>query len=226
MGRSIGRQALAAGIQLNLAPVADVNCNPKNPIIHMRSFGEDPNRVAACCCALIRGMHEAGLFTCAKHFPGHGDTATDSHYSLPVLAQDMSRLERVELLPFRAAIEAGVDCVMSGHLLAEAIDKNAPASLSAPCLKDLLRGQLHFQGLIVSDALNMGALARSNFPEEIALMAYAAGNDLLLYMPVLESDLDQLMKEIPRAYHALLSAFREGRFSIEDLDEKYCAFWK
>ncbi len=220
MGRWIGRQARQVGIHLNLAPVADVNINLLNPIIHMRSFGQDPIEVASRCGAIIRGMHTEGLLCCAKHFPGHGDTGFDSHLCLPTLPFDMQRLWQVELIPFTKAIEEGVDCIMSGHLLIPALD-TYPASLSSVCMKDLLRSVLKFRGLAITDALNMNALTDHWSVEEIAIQAFAAGHDLLLYGAHLKDDVDELLQDqIPRAFHALRQAFIEGRFSIEDLDER------
>jgi beta-N-acetylhexosaminidase len=219
MGRSLARQARQVGIHLNLAPVADVNCNPLNPIIHMRSFGEDPAEVARRCSAIIRGMRSGHLFTCAKHFPGHGDTVTDSHLSLPLLPHRLDRLQKVELVPFQAAIDEGVDCIMSGHLLVPALDE-CPASLSARCMKELLRSSMGFRGLIITDALNMRALTNSWSVEEIACRAFAAGNDLLLYGDLQENVPSLVNEQIPRAYRALLRAFQDGIFSIQDLDER------
>lgn len=220
MGRSIGRQASKVGIHLNLAPVADVNSNPLNPVIHMRSFGENPVEVAKRVQAIIRGMREEGLFACAKHFPGHGDTLFDSHKALPELEHSLERLRSVELLPFRAAILEGVECVMSGHLLFPSLD-SWPTSLSSRCMTDLLRGELQFQGMAITDALNMRALTNTWSVEEIALRAYSAGHDLLLYGAHLNEDVDELMRDqIPRAYRALLQAFSVGRFSIEALDAR------
>ena len=220
MGKWIGREAKRAGIHLNLAPVVDVNCNPLNPIIHMRSFGSDPIQVASRCRALIRGMRSEGLLTCAKHFPGHGDTSNDSHLSLPVLPFDMQRLRQVELIPFKAAIDEGVDLVMSGHLLIPAIDAY-PVPLSSLCIQDLLRKDLGFRGIVITDALNMKALTDHWSVEEIAVKAYCAGHDLLLYGAHLNEDVDELMHDqIPRAFKALRLAFLEGRLDLKDLDER------
>lgn len=219
MGRWIGRQAKQVGIHLNFAPVVDVNVNPQNPIIHMRSFGQDPLEVAGRSCALIRGMHQEHLLTCAKHFPGHGDTAVDSHRSLPVIEKSVENLQAVEWIPFQAAIDEGVDCVMSAHLLVSTLD-SMPASLSFPCLQ-ILRNQLGFDRLIVSDALNMGALTNAQSVEEIAVDAFRAGNDLLLYGAHLYQDVDALMENvIPRAFEALRGAFLEHRLSMEELDQR------
>jgi beta-glucosidase-like glycosyl hydrolase len=212
MGRWIGRHAKRVGIHLNLAPVADVNSNPLNPVIHMRSFGEDPKEVGKRVQAIIRGMKSGGLLTCAKHFPGHGDTHVDSHEALPTTTT-------LALPAFRAAMDAGVDFVMSGHLLCPSLD-DVPTSLSFKCMTSLLRTELGFSGFAITDALNMGALS-SITPEEIAVQAYAAGHDFLLYGAHLKEDVDELMKEtIPRAYRGLLLAFQDERLSVEELDRR------
>jgi len=221
MGRFIGRQAVKAGIHLNLAPVADVNSNPLNPVIHMRSFGEDPLKAAKRVRALIRGMQNEGLFACAKHFPGHGDTRIDSHEALPRLEQNLERLQSIDLPTFSSAIEEGVECIMSGHLLFSALDEIWPASLSSSCIQGLLREQLGFQGLVITDALNMRALTNHWSVEEIAIRSYEAGHDLLLYGAHLKEDVDELMRnQIPRAIEALLAAFRNGRLSVQELDAR------
>ncbi|HWS70902.1 MAG TPA: glycoside hydrolase family 3 N-terminal domain-containing protein, partial [Thermoanaerobaculia bacterium] len=149
-GKCVAIEARALGINHLLAPVADVNVDPKNPVINARSFGEDPAEVSKYVTAFIRGARSEGVLTTAKHFPGHGDTHVDSHRSLPVLEVDRERLERVELVPFRAAIEAGVDAIMPGHLHVPALDPtpSLPATLSRPILEGLLRKELGFRGLI------------------------------------------------------------------------------
>lgn len=218
MGEEIGREIRQAGIHMNLAPVVDVNNNEKNPVIHMRSFGSRMFDVAERGESLIRGMSRSGVLTCAKHFPGHGDTVIDSHFSLPSLPHSMSRLYELELIPFRRAILSGVDAVMSAHILLPEIDE-VPATLSYPIMTGLLRDKLGFDGLIITDALNMRALTSNYSTEEIVLGAHAAGADLLLYGSHVFSDVDTLIHDvIPTAYEALLSAYREGKFSLERLD--------
>ena len=164
---------------MNLAPVADVNSNPKNPIIGMRSFGEDPMRVALHVEAMSRGMQKARVLACVKHFPGHGDTDVDSHWDLPLISHSLTHLNEIEWPPFQRAIEEGVAAVMSAHLLLPSID-DIPTSLSKSC-HDVLRNELGFQGLVITDALNMRALSKRFTPEEIAVKAKKAGADLLLY---------------------------------------------
>lgn len=219
MGREVGRQALRVGVHLNLAPVVDVNNNPQNPIIGIRSFGADPMQVAQRASAYIHGFQSTQALACAKHFPGHGDTTIDSHKALPLIPHSRERLDQVELFPFRQAVQDGVAAIMVGHLLVPSIDPLWPASLSSRCLKELLRKEFGFEGLIISDALNMGALANSYSPEEVALRAFNAGCDLLLYGSHLPEVVDDLLRnQIPRAYRALLAAFREERLSLKELE--------
>lgn len=217
LGEEIGRQAALVGIHLNLAPVADCNNNPKNPIIHMRSFGEDPMRVADCVGAFAMGLQRSGVMACAKHFPGHGDTETDSHYDLPIVKHMMERLVQIEFVPFQRAIFEGIDAIMSAHLYLPAIDPQLPTSLSKTCL-DILRKEWGFEGLIITDALNMKAIRYS--PAESALLAHRAGNDLLLYGDHIAPNVNEIVKEtIPRAFEALKQAYLDGIFDEKDLDQ-------
>ncbi len=219
LGLEIGRQAKLVGIHMNLAPVADVNNNPLNPIIHMRSFGEDPKHVAACVSAYSRGLKAGGTLACAKHFPGHGDTQVDSHRDLPVINHRLSRLEAVEFVPFKQAIDEGIDALMTAHLYVPSIDPVLPTSLSVPCLK-LARENLHFKGLIVSDALNMKAVAARYSPEEVAILARKAGCDLLLYGDHMGPNVDEILQEtIPRAFKALKSAYLAYELDMDELNE-------
>ncbi|HSX10500.1 MAG TPA: glycoside hydrolase family 3 N-terminal domain-containing protein [Chlamydiales bacterium] len=220
LGREIGRQARIVGIHMNLAPVADVNNNPANPVIHMRSFGEDPQRVAACVSAFARGLQASGTLACAKHFPGHGDTSVDSHRDLPVIPHGRERLESVEFVPFKQVIDEGIGALMSAHLYVPALDPIYPTSLSPICLKGIARHQLGFKGLLISDALNMKAIADRYSPEQIALLARAAGCDLLLYGDHIAPRINQIMREtIPRAFKALKEAYLTGDLELKDLDE-------
>ncbi|HIK29309.1 MAG TPA: beta-glucosidase [Oscillatoriaceae cyanobacterium M7585_C2015_266] len=183
MGSVTACEALALGLNWILAPVVDVNNNPDNPVINIRSFGETPEIVSSLVSAFIRGARKWPILTTAKHFPGHGDTAVDSHLQLPVLPHSPERLNTIELPPFAAALAAGVDAVMSAHLVISCWDAEKPATLSEKILTGQLRQKLGFDGLIVTDALVMGALANKYAPEEAPLLALEAGADILL-MPL------------------------------------------
>ncbi|WP_370114141.1 glycoside hydrolase family 3 protein [Streptacidiphilus sp. MAP12-33] len=159
VARDIGRELHAAGVSLDYAPSADVNSNPRNPVIGVRSFGAGTDLVARHTAAWIRGLQDAGVAACAKHFPGHGDTAVDSHHGLPSYDATVAEIAATALPPFRAALEAGVRVVMTGHLLVPAYDREHPATLSRSIINDLLRGELGFDGLVVTDAIEMGAVA-------------------------------------------------------------------
>jgi len=209
MGKTTALEARAAGIQWIYAPDADINSNPGNPIINTRSFGENPERVAEFVTEFIRGVQENGGLATAKHFPGHGDTTADSHIDLPVVSADRERLDKLELVPFRAAIAAGVGSVMTGHLNVPALepDPNTPATLSSRVLTDVLRKQLGFEGLVVTDAMDMGGITVRYAPGDAAVRAFLAGVDALLMPPVPDA-----------AYEALLSAVKSGQISQERLD--------
>ena len=174
------RELRAVGVDFNFAPVVDVDSNPDNPVIGERSFSNDPDLVAELGAIWIRSMQAASVAACAKHFPGHGDTSEDSHLELPRLPHDLERLRRIELRPFVSAVDAGVASIMSAHVLFEAIDPERPATLSPTVLQDVLRGELGFEGLIVSDDLEMDAIVGRMPIESAAVEAINAGVDLLL----------------------------------------------
>ena len=175
---SIGGELAALGIRLDLAPSVDVNSSPDNPVIGVRSFGADPGLVARHGAAWVEGLQATGVAACAKHFPGHGDTVVDSHHGLPRVAAPLDELRERELAPFRAAVEAGVAAVMTSHIVVEALDPDHPATFS-PTVLGVLRDELGFRGVLVSDALDMaGASAETGIPEA-AVRALAAGVDLL-----------------------------------------------
>jgi len=209
MGKITALEARAAGIQWIYAPDADVNSNAGNPIINTRSFGENPEKVSEYVAEFIRGVQENGGLATAKHFPGHGDTTADSHIDLPVVTADRARLEKLEFVPFRAAIAAGVGSIMTGHLNVPALepDPNTPATLSSRVLTDVLRKQLGFQGLVVTDAMDMGGITVRYAPGDAAVRAFLAGADALLMPPVPDA-----------AYEALLAAVQSGQISQERLD--------
>jgi beta-N-acetylhexosaminidase len=196
-GEVAAREARALGVHWLFAPVVDVNNNPDNPVINIRSFGEDPQMVARLGAAFIRGARQAGALTTAKHFPGHGDTATDSHIGLPVVSADPFRLEAVELAPFRSAVEAGVDSIMTAHVAVPQVTKepDIPATLSAAILTDLLRNSLKFRGIVVTDALEMGAITSRYWTGLAAIRALQAGADVLL----LPGDATVAINEVERA---------------------------
>ncbi len=185
LGRVTALEARAAGIRWIFAPDADVNSNPANPIINTRSFGEDPHRVASFVSSFVHGVEGNGALATAKHFPGHGDTSTDSHLDLPRTTANRARLDQVELVPFRASIAAGVSSVMTGHLSVPAFEpnENIPATLSHEILTGLLRKKMRFDGLIVTDALDMDGVAARFSPGEVAVRAILAGADVLLMSP-------------------------------------------
>jgi beta-N-acetylhexosaminidase len=182
VARASGLELHALGINLNLAPVVDVNNNPANPVIGVRSFGEDPQQVAQLASAQIRGYQSAGLATCIKHFPGHGDTTTDSHLAMPTVPYAMERLEQIELVPFKRGIATGTDCVMTAHIYFSALmhETKLPATLSPAVVRQLLREQLGFQGVVITDCLEMKAVSETVGVEQGAVLAQQAGNDLLL----------------------------------------------
>jgi beta-N-acetylhexosaminidase len=182
IAEATGRELRALGINMNLAPVADVNSNPANPVIGVRSFGEDPERVARLTAAAVRGYRRAGVIATLKHFPGHGDTAVDSHVGIPVVPRDLAQLRQVELVPFREGIAAGAPAVLTAHVALPALtgDDGTPATLAPEVVHGLLRGELGFGGVAVTDCLEMGAIARAVGTPRGAVAALGAGNDLVL----------------------------------------------
>ena len=209
MGKITALEARAVGIQWIYAPDSDVNNNPDNPIINTRSFGEDPKKVAEYVAQFVRGVQDNGGLATAKHFPGHGDTSADSHIDLPVIKASRERLENLELVPFRAAIAAGAESVMTGHLSIPALESNpdVPATLSPNILTGLLRDELGYHGLVVTDAMDMGGITVRYAPGEAAVRAFAAGADALLMPPVPDA-----------AFEALKEAVKSGRIKRERLD--------
>jgi beta-N-acetylhexosaminidase len=207
IGRVAALEGRAVGIHVNFAPDADVNNNPLNPIINIRSFGEDPHAVAKLVRGYVRGLQDNGMLSTLKHFPGHGDTDVDSHIGLPTIRATYGRLDSIELVPFRAGIEAGAQVVMSAHIAFPAFTGDAPSTLSAAVLTGVLRDSLKFRGLVVTDALQMGAIVTKYGAGEAAVRAFEAGSDLLL-MP---ADPDS-------AIASMLVALQSGRISAARLD--------
>ena len=215
----IGQQLRHAGVDVDLAPVVDVNANPRNPVIGVRSFGAEPGLVARHGAAFVEALQATGVAACPKHFPGHGDTDVDSHSGLPVVSLDLPRLRQRELVPFAAAVRAGAHCVMTAHIVFPALD-DAPATLSAPILS-LLRDDLGFDGVICSDALDMQAISGTIGLGEGAVRALAAGVDLLgLGNPVLgkpEGRHDE--EEFLTALRAVATALEKGRLPLSRVEE-------
>ncbi len=205
-GRITAREARAIGLQWIFFPVADVNNNPDNPVINIRSYGEDPLQVAALVDAYIEGAHsekDAKVLTTVKHFPGHGDTATDSHMNLATITADRARLDSLEFVPFRSAIEHGVDAVMTAHIAVPALDgPDVPATLSSKIMTGILRDEFGFKGLIVTDALEMGGIAKGFGVGEASVKAVQAGADVLLMPP-----------DIHAAIEAVVAAVNNGTIS-------------
>jgi len=189
IGLAIGKELASLGFNLDFAPVLDVDSNPANPIIADRAFGSDPDTVTACGLAFAEGLAEAGILPCGKHFPGHGDASLDSHKALPVIEADRETLWRRELLPFQAAVSAGVPMLMSAHCVYPALDPYLPATLSRAVLTSLLRQDLGFQGIVVSDELHMQAIRDRFSPGETLLLGVEAGLDLFLYCGDVEDNL-------------------------------------
>ena len=208
MGLAVAEQCKMVNIHINYAPVVDINVNPKNPVIHARSFGEDRDKVTTYGRAYMRGMQDGGIIACSKHFPGHGDTEVDSHKGLPVLPFSRERLDSLELYPFRDQIQHGVEMVMMGHLHIPALD-SAVSSISYPIVTKLLREELGFDGMIVTDALTMKGVSENMESAEIALAAYKAGVDILLKPGDIIASIDRLE-----------AAMNSGECDIADLDER------
>ncbi|HYF72309.1 MAG TPA: glycoside hydrolase family 3 protein, partial [Nocardioides sp.] len=204
----IGTELAAVGVTQDYAPVADVNVNANNPVIGIRSVGSDPGLVSSLVAAQVRGFRAAGVSAVAKHFPGHGDTGVDSHYGLPEVTHTRAQLDAIDLPPFRAAIAAGVDTIMTAHVVLPAIDPGVPATMSRRILTGLLRRELGFEGLIVTDALDMSG-ATATYPPDVApVRALLAGADQLLIPPQMDT-----------AYAAVLAAVRSGLITKKRLNE-------
>lgn len=205
----IGQLCHKLGVHINFAPVADVNNNPNNPVINDRSFGDNPELVTQHTIAFAQGLHDAGIIACAKHFPGHGDTNVDSHEDLPLIAHDKKRLNEIELYPFKQLIDARIPTIMIAHLAIPALeDKNIPSSLSKKIVTDLLRKKLEFEGVIITDGLDMGGITKSYTNGQAELYALLAGNDILLSSG-----------DVPAAVTAIKQAVAEGKILEKEIDE-------
>ncbi|WP_037676374.1 glycoside hydrolase family 3 protein [Streptomyces griseus] len=208
LGRIAGEELRAIGIRQDYSPVADVNVNPANPVIGVRSFGADPDAVARLVAAEVRGYQESGVAATAKHFPGHGDTAVDSHYGFPVITHTREVWERLDAVPFRAAIAAGIDSIMTAHILVPALDDSGdPATLSRPILTGILRERLGYDGVVVTDALDMAGVRTKYGDDRVPVLALKAGVDQLLNPP-----------ELDVAWNAVLKAVQDGELTEARLD--------
>lgn len=213
MGRAVGLELAAMGVNVNYAPVCDVNVNPRNPVIGVRSFGEDASLVATLGAAVVEGLQSAGVAATAKHFPGHGDTEQDSHLGVPVVPHDLERLLKVELPPFVEAVRTGVKLVMTSHVALPALTagENVPATLSPEILGGLLRDYVGFTGLIISDAMDMAGVRQGLSMASASVKAVQAGVDLLLFGPADRNDTDVVHK-------ALAEAVRSGAIPAQDIE--------
>ncbi len=211
LGRITALEARAVGVHMTFSPVVDVNNNPANPIINTRSYGADPERVARFAAAHIRGLQEHGMLATAKHFPGHGDTGTDSHIELPIITVGRARADSIELAPYRAAVASGVSAVMTAHIAFPALTGDStPATLSAAILTDLLRGELAFDGIIATDALDMGAIIKRFGATEAPVLALRAGADLLLQVNP---------EDVRPVVDAIVAAVRRGELTESRIDD-------
>lgn len=209
MGNDIGEQAVRLGVNFNFAPVSDINTNPQNPIIGNRSYGSDVDNVSAKGIAYMLGLKDQKVLASAKHFPGHGDTSQDSHKTLPMVPHDLYRLKSVELASFKQLIDAGVPAIMVAHLNVPALDDSGlPSSLSKKIITDLLKTEMNFKGLIVTDALNMAGVAKAYPPGVVDLMAFEAGNDILLFS-----------QDVKKAKQKIIEKIQSGEISEQRLEE-------
>ncbi|MFB7494052.1 glycoside hydrolase family 3 protein [Streptomyces sp. NPDC056161] len=209
LGRISGEELRAMGVNQDYSPDADVNVNPANPVIGVRSFGADPDAVAELVAAEVTGYQSAGVAATAKHFPGHGDTAVDSHYGFPVITHSRDQWEELDAVPFRAAIRAGIDSIMTAHIQFPALDDSGdPATLSRPILTGILRGELGYDGVVVTDSLGMEGVRTKYGDDRVPVLALQAGVDQLLNPPTLDV-----------AWNAVLNAVREGELTEARLDE-------
>ena len=213
MGHAIAKELKTLGINMDFAPVLDVNCNSLNPVIGVRSFGEDPFWVAKLGVAFIKGVQAEGVIACGKHFPGHGDTVADSHLTLPVVKHDRNHLEKVEFYPFIQAIQAGVDSIMTAHVCFPSIEpkEDIPATLSYNVLTNLLRKELGYTGIIITDCMEMKAIADGFGTSEGAIMSIKAGSDIVLVSHTLDKQI--------AAIEAVVKAVKEGRITEERINQ-------
>ncbi len=216
IGKEIGESLCAIGVDINLSPVVDVNTNKKNPIIGMRSFGVDPVLVAEKGCAMARGLINGGVTPCGKHFPGHGNVFVDSHLALP-------EMEGLDLLPFQALIDEGIGMIMTGHLSSKMLTgkEQFPSGMSKEVIEGLLRSDMGFNGVVITDAMNMKGIANYYSPEEAAIQYLIAGHDLLLYGDHIGPNIDEILQKlVPGVYRAILEKVKNGELNIDDKVER------
>ncbi len=225
VGRLLAREVRAAGFDVDFSPVLDVDTNPANPVIGDRSLSRQPEAVARLGVALARGLEAEGVASCGKHFPGHGDTSTDSHLTLPLLPHAMDRLRRVELVPFAAYSRAGLASIMTAHVVFEALDPGTPATFSRKVLTELLRGELGFGGVIVSDDLEMKAIADHYSMAEAAVRTVAAGADLLLvcHRADRQSEVIEALAHEAKGSPAFRARLEEAAGRVRKLAAKFAA---
>jgi len=216
---ALAAELRAVGVTLDYAPVLDIHTNPKNPIIGDRALGEDPKKVAALGAAIIDGLQRNGVAACGKHFPGHGDTSVDSHLDLPIVEHPPDRIRRVECVPFEEAIRHDVAFIMTAHVLVPALDEEKPATLSRRIVFDLLRDELDFKGVILSDDLEMKALAKDYSVSEAAVLAINAGCDGVLICRHLSSDPHNDVNVQATALEALVHAVEDGRIPYGRIED-------
>ena len=210
MGRNVGRELRDLNIYVNYAPVADACPDPYDPSDGQRSFSGDPQVVGDYSAAYMRGMQDEGIYACGKHYPGHGSTTVDSHYEMPVVLYDRARLDSVELAPFRKLVDEGIEMIMVAHMSIPAIDATGvPMSISAPCMKGLLRGEQGFRGTVITDAVGMQGVAAGRTPLEVNLAVYRAGSDMIL-MP----------DDVKLSIDAIADSVATGAWPLEELDAK------
>lgn len=211
LGLEIGRQCNLLGVHINLAPVVDININPENPVIADRSFGQNKENVALKAFYFMKGLQDAGIIACAKHFCGHGDTNIDSHLDLPIINHSLDRIQNIELYPFKKMINEGVKSIMSAHIHVPSIDSrnNRSITLSYKAMTDLLQKELNFSGLIITDALNMKGITKYSQTGQIELEAFLAGNDILL-----------MSQDVPKAIKLIKDAIDKGEINVEELDKR------
>ena len=210
-GAETARQMKRLGMHVNFAPVVDVNSNAANPVIGTRSFGENKIQVAEKGVAVTNGMQDNGILACAKHFPGHGDTDSDSHLTLPIIKHSYERIDSLELYPFKEMIKGGIGSMMVAHLYIPELDntKNLASTLSPKIVNGLLKDSLGFEGLIFTDALNMKGVSKYYGPGEVELMAFLAGNDVM-----------EFAEDVPKAMELIRKAVNDGRISQEEIDRR------